>query len=188
MSSAHDKIATVDPATLKITEYSLPNDRSRGRRIAITSDDRIWYVDYSRGYLGRFDPAEQAVQGVGAAGRNKRSALRHVDGRSRPALDGRDRLAAEPAGGIRPQDREVLRDHPSPERRRDGAAHDVRQAHRADLVRDATTTRSGARGDGGRDATGILAFCHPEPFSEGSGRLRKDPSTRTRRHPSLGSG
>ena len=29
----------------------------RPRRIAITSDDVLWYSDYARGYLGRFDPA-----------------------------------------------------------------------------------------------------------------------------------
>jgi virginiamycin B lyase len=52
-----DKIATIDPATLKIREYKLPNGRSRGRRMAITSDDRVWYVDYTRGFLGRLDPA-----------------------------------------------------------------------------------------------------------------------------------
>jgi virginiamycin B lyase len=34
----------------------LPNADSRPRRIAITPDDVLWYSDYSRGYLGRFDP------------------------------------------------------------------------------------------------------------------------------------
>ena len=29
---------------------------SRPRRIAITSDDAIWYTDYAGGHLGRFDP------------------------------------------------------------------------------------------------------------------------------------
>jgi virginiamycin B lyase len=33
----------------------LPNAESRPRRIAITSDDMIWYADYSRGYLGRLN-------------------------------------------------------------------------------------------------------------------------------------
>ena len=32
------------------------HDDSRPRRIAITPDDIIWYTDYARGYLGRFDP------------------------------------------------------------------------------------------------------------------------------------
>jgi len=34
---------------------------SRPRRIAITSDDIVWYSDYSRGYLGRLDPASGKV-------------------------------------------------------------------------------------------------------------------------------
>jgi virginiamycin B lyase len=34
---------------------------SRPRRIAITSDDVIWYTDYARGYLGRFDPKTRTV-------------------------------------------------------------------------------------------------------------------------------
>ena len=43
--------------TMAIREYVLPHDESRPRRVAITSDDVIWYSDYSRGYLGRYDPA-----------------------------------------------------------------------------------------------------------------------------------
>jgi virginiamycin B lyase len=39
-----------------ITEYVLPNEATRPRRVAITSDDVLWYADYSRGFLGRFDP------------------------------------------------------------------------------------------------------------------------------------
>ena len=35
----------------------LPNAETRPWRVAITSDDVLWYSDYSRGYLGRFDPA-----------------------------------------------------------------------------------------------------------------------------------
>jgi virginiamycin B lyase len=34
---------------------SQPN-ASRPRRIAITSDDAIWYTDYAGGHIGRFDP------------------------------------------------------------------------------------------------------------------------------------
>jgi virginiamycin B lyase len=39
-----------------VTEYHLPNPESRPRGIAVTPDDVIWYTDYARGYLGRFDP------------------------------------------------------------------------------------------------------------------------------------
>jgi hypothetical protein len=50
------KIIQIDPDTLAIKEYELPNPDSRPRRIAISPDDIIWYADYSRGYLGRLDP------------------------------------------------------------------------------------------------------------------------------------
>jgi virginiamycin B lyase len=39
----------------------LPDAASRPRRITITSDDIAWYGDYSRGYLGRLDPATAKV-------------------------------------------------------------------------------------------------------------------------------
>jgi virginiamycin B lyase len=51
-----NKIASIDPDTMTITEYPLPNADTRPRRVAITSDDVLWYSDYARGYLGRFDP------------------------------------------------------------------------------------------------------------------------------------
>lgn len=51
-----NKIGSIDPQTMHITEYQLPHDNTRPRRIAITSDDIIWYGDYSRGVLGRLDP------------------------------------------------------------------------------------------------------------------------------------
>jgi virginiamycin B lyase len=40
---------------MDIKEWTLPNPDSRPRRIAIASDDAVWYADYSRGYLGRLD-------------------------------------------------------------------------------------------------------------------------------------
>jgi virginiamycin B lyase len=50
-------LATVDPETLELTILRTPREASRLRRIAITSDDSIWYTDYDEGYLGRFVPA-----------------------------------------------------------------------------------------------------------------------------------
>src|SRR5438128_1750390 len=38
-----------------VKEYELPAQEARPRRIAISSDDAIWYADYARGYLGRLD-------------------------------------------------------------------------------------------------------------------------------------
>ena len=57
-----NKIASADPKTLVITEYPLPNKDARPRRIAIGKDDTVWYGDYARGYLGRFDPATGQVR------------------------------------------------------------------------------------------------------------------------------
>jgi virginiamycin B lyase len=50
------KLGSIDPVTMKITEYSLPNADARARCLTIAPDDVIWYTDYVRGYLGRFDP------------------------------------------------------------------------------------------------------------------------------------
>ena len=57
MEFGANKVASVDPETLEIHEYVLPHEESRPRRVAITPDDVIYYSDYSRGYLGRFDKA-----------------------------------------------------------------------------------------------------------------------------------
>jgi virginiamycin B lyase len=57
-----DKIAMIDPATLKLQEIALPRASARGRRIAITRDDAVWYVDYADGQLGRYDPASGKFQ------------------------------------------------------------------------------------------------------------------------------
>ena len=39
----------------------MPDAASCPRRITITSDDIIWYTDFSRGFLGRLDPATGKV-------------------------------------------------------------------------------------------------------------------------------
>lgn len=55
------KIATIDN-DMRIREYQLPDAGARPRRIAITPDDKIWYTDYVRGYIGRLDPDSGAVK------------------------------------------------------------------------------------------------------------------------------
>jgi virginiamycin B lyase len=57
-----NSVARVDPKSLEIKEYKLPDPASRPRRIAITSDDMVWYTDYSRGFLGRLDPKTGEVK------------------------------------------------------------------------------------------------------------------------------
>jgi virginiamycin B lyase len=49
-----NKLASVNPETMQLTEYVLPMG-ARPRRLAITADDVIYYSDYGRGYLARFD-------------------------------------------------------------------------------------------------------------------------------------
>jgi len=56
-----NRIASIDPETMKISEYLLPKG-ARPRRIAITSDDLVWYTDYRRGYLGRLNPSTSRVE------------------------------------------------------------------------------------------------------------------------------
>ncbi len=53
-------IATVDPETMAMKTFELP-EGARPRRLVITSDDRVWYTDYRRGYLGLLDPATGEV-------------------------------------------------------------------------------------------------------------------------------
>jgi virginiamycin B lyase len=54
-----NKLASVDPMTMELTEYKLPAAEARPRRLEITGDGRIWYADYARGYLGLYDPASE---------------------------------------------------------------------------------------------------------------------------------
>ena len=56
------KIASINKEGMTLTEHELPSSDARPRRIAITSDDMIWYVDYARGYLGRLDPSTGQVK------------------------------------------------------------------------------------------------------------------------------
>lgn len=53
-------IATVDPRTLERRVYELP-EGTRPRRLVVDSEDRIWYVDYAQGQLGRLIPENGEV-------------------------------------------------------------------------------------------------------------------------------
>lgn len=57
-----NKLASVDPLTLKLTEHALPDSDSGPRRIAVTGTGQVYYVDYSLGRIGRLDPATGAVR------------------------------------------------------------------------------------------------------------------------------
>lgn len=59
---ATNRIAVVDPGTFTAKEVTVPRADARTRRIAVTSDDVVWYVDYAGGMLGRIDPRTQAIR------------------------------------------------------------------------------------------------------------------------------
>jgi virginiamycin B lyase len=63
-----NKIASVDPKTLIITEHELPAKDARPRRIAIGKDDTVWYGDYARGFLGHLDPKTGKVEEFASPG------------------------------------------------------------------------------------------------------------------------
>lgn len=49
------KLATVN-SDGEVEEIDLPREAARPRRLAVTSDGMVWYVDYAGGYLGRYNP------------------------------------------------------------------------------------------------------------------------------------
>jgi virginiamycin B lyase len=56
-----NKMAKIDPQTMAITEYALP-EGTRPRRIAIDAADNVYFTDYQGGNLGRLDSATGAVK------------------------------------------------------------------------------------------------------------------------------
>jgi len=69
---------------MKLREYTLPNEDARPRRLQITSDDQVWYVDYARGSLGRLDPTTgEAEEWVSPGGTDSRPYGMAVDSSDR---------------------------------------------------------------------------------------------------------
>lgn len=54
-------IGTIDPQTFELKTFPLASDSTLNRRIAVTSNDKIYYTDYRRGRLGMLDPATGKV-------------------------------------------------------------------------------------------------------------------------------
>jgi virginiamycin B lyase len=54
-----NKLASIHPDTLEITEHETPIKDTRPRRLEITDDGRIWYSDYTRGKLGLYNPNKE---------------------------------------------------------------------------------------------------------------------------------
>ena len=55
-------LLTVDPETMEVEEIELPREEIRIRRLDVTSDGNVWYGDFSTGYIGRYNPADESVQ------------------------------------------------------------------------------------------------------------------------------
>jgi virginiamycin B lyase len=67
-----NKLAKIDPHTMEIKEYPLV-EGTRPRRLAIASDDAVYFTDYEGGNLGRLDPVSGAAKmwsSPGGAGSN----------------------------------------------------------------------------------------------------------------------
>src|SRR5439155_22614583 len=58
---ATNKMAKIDPQSMEITGYMLP-EGVRPRRMAIDAGDLVYFTDYSDGHLGRLDMASGAVK------------------------------------------------------------------------------------------------------------------------------
>jgi virginiamycin B lyase len=56
-----NKMASIDPPTMKITEYPLP-ESARPRRLAIAADDTVYFTDFKSGHLGKLNTATGAVK------------------------------------------------------------------------------------------------------------------------------
>jgi virginiamycin B lyase len=56
-----NKIATINPKTLEYKEFVHPDPAMRARRIAITSDDQVYFGDY-RGILNHLDPKTGKIE------------------------------------------------------------------------------------------------------------------------------
>ncbi|RUO38956.1 lyase [Pseudidiomarina aestuarii] len=55
-----NKLATIT-ANGELKEIQLPRDNNRPRRIGITSDGNLWYVDYVGGFVGRYNPETEMI-------------------------------------------------------------------------------------------------------------------------------
>jgi len=58
---ATNKMASINPQTMEIKEYVLP-EGARPRRMAIDASDRVYFTDFSGGHLGRLDLGSGAVK------------------------------------------------------------------------------------------------------------------------------
>ena len=51
-----NKIGALDPKTMTVRYYEVPNEESRIRRLGLTSDGMVWYGNSTQGRIGRLNP------------------------------------------------------------------------------------------------------------------------------------
>lgn len=56
----HKLLTVTEKGELK--EIELPREAARPRRLAIGPDGQVWYVDYAKGYLGRYNPETETIE------------------------------------------------------------------------------------------------------------------------------
>jgi virginiamycin B lyase len=57
-----NKIGSVNPDTLAIKYYEVPDTATRIRRLGLSSDGMVWYGNFTRGRIGRLDPKTGEVK------------------------------------------------------------------------------------------------------------------------------
>jgi virginiamycin B lyase len=57
-----NQIGKVDGKTMKVTEWTMPTEKSYPRRMEIAPDGMIWVGEFSGGKMARFDPATQTFK------------------------------------------------------------------------------------------------------------------------------
>lgn len=57
-----NRIGALDPDSMEVVYYTIPDESSRIRRLGLSSDGMVWYVNSTRGRIGRLDPATGAVR------------------------------------------------------------------------------------------------------------------------------
>ena len=57
-----NKIGALDPDTMEVRYYEVPNEASRIRRLGLTSDGMVWYGNSTQGRIGRLNPETGEIQ------------------------------------------------------------------------------------------------------------------------------
>ena len=57
-----NKIGALDPESMEVRYYTLPDPGSRVRRLGLSSDGMVWFVNSTMGRIGRLNPATGEIK------------------------------------------------------------------------------------------------------------------------------